>query len=117
MNRDNLIRMRLADLKSPAMNLRAVLRQAPDPRGKQGQDYRPWSIPGLILVSLLCGRRGLRAAFFLRRGLNKRQRSALGFMNGETPCHTTLTETVRAIDGRALAARVGGRVSIILYCE
>ena len=78
------------------MNLRAVLQQIPDPRGKQGQDYRLWSILSLIVVSLLCGRRGLRAAFFLGRNLNKRQRSALGFVNGNTPCHATLTETLRA---------------------
>jgi hypothetical protein len=38
----------------------------------------------------------LRAAFFLGRNLNKRQRSALGFVNGNTPCHATLTETLRA---------------------
>ncbi len=82
------------------MNLRAVLEQVPDPRGKQGQDYRLWSILSLIAVSLLCGRRGLRAAFLLGRSSNKLQRSALGFVNGNTPCHATLT---RAIDGRALA--------------
>jgi hypothetical protein len=39
--------------------------------------------------------------------LNKRQRLALGFMNGKTPCHATLTETLRAIDGRALADALG----------
>jgi len=89
------------------MNLRAVLEKVPDPRGKQGQDYRLWSILSLIVVSLLCGRRGLRAAFFLGRSLNKRQRSALGFANGDTPCHATLTETLRAIDGRALADVLG----------
>ena len=89
------------------MNLRAVLQQVPDPRGKQGQDYRLWSILSLIAVSLLCGRRGLRAAFFLGRSLNKRQRSALGFVTGKTPCHATLTETLRAIDGCALADALG----------
>ena len=92
---------------SPAMNLRAVLEQVPDPRGKQGQDYRLWSILSLIAVSLLCGRRGLRAAFLLGRSSNKLQRSALGFVNGNTPCHATLTETLRAIDGRALADALG----------
>jgi hypothetical protein len=45
------------------MNLRAVLEQVLDPRGKQGQDYRLWSILSLIAVSLLCGRRGLRANY------------------------------------------------------
>jgi hypothetical protein len=89
------------------MNLRAFLQQVPDPRGKQGQDYRLWSILSLIVVSLLCGWRGLRAAFCLGRSLNQRQRRALGFINGTTPCHATLTETLRAIDGRALAEVLG----------
>ena len=66
------------------MNLRAVLQQVPDPRGKQGQDYRLWSILSLIAVSLLCGRRGLQAVFFLGRSLNKRQRLALGVHIRET---------------------------------
>ena len=44
------------------MNLKSVLREVPDPRGRQGRDYRLWSILGLILVSMLCGRRGIRAA-------------------------------------------------------
>src|ERR1700704_5011019 len=89
------------------MKLRTVLRNVPDPRGKQGQDYVLWSILGLIVVSLLCGRRGMLAAFHLGRGLTKRQRLALGFTKGATPCHATLTETLRAIDGRALAEALG----------
>ena len=85
------------------MNLKTVLRAVPDPRGMQGRDYRLWSILGLIVVSMLCGRRGLRAAFFLGRGLNTRQRRSLGFSDGKTPCHATLTETLRVIDASALA--------------
>lgn len=89
------------------MKLRTMLQNVPDPRGKQGQDYFLWSILGLIVVSLLCGRRGMLAAFHLGRCLNKRQRVALGFTKGVTPCHATLTETLRAIDGRALAQALG----------
>ena len=84
-----------------------MLQNVPDPRGKQGQDYFLWSILGLIVMSLLCGRRGMLAAFHLGRSLNKRQRLALGFTKGVTPCHATLTETLRAIDGRALAQALG----------
>ncbi len=61
----------------------------------------------LIAVSLRCGRRGLRAGFFLGRSLNKRRRPARGFKHGKTPCHATLAETLRAIDGRALADVLG----------
>ena len=90
------------------MKLREVLHQVPDPRGKQGQDYALWSILSLAIVGLLCGRQGLKAAFLLGRGLSKRQRHALGFLNGTTPCHATLTETIRVIDARALAGILGG---------
>ena len=47
------------------MELKKVLERIPDPRGRQGRDYRLWSILGLILVSMLCGRRGMKAAFLL----------------------------------------------------
>jgi hypothetical protein len=40
------------------LQLKTILQQVPDPRGKQGQDYKLWSILGLIILSLLCGRRG-----------------------------------------------------------
>jgi Recombinase len=35
------------------LQLKTILRQVPDPRGKQGQDYMLWSILSLIVVSLL----------------------------------------------------------------
>jgi predicted transposase YbfD/YdcC len=87
--------------------LKVILQKVPDPRGKQGQDYMLWSILSLVIVGLLCGRRGLKAAFLLGRAMTARQRNALGFMNGTTPCRTTLTETMRAIDARALADILG----------
>jgi hypothetical protein len=90
------------------MQLKTILRQIPDPRGKQGQDYTLWSILNLIVVSLLCGRRGMKAAFLLGRSLTRRQKAKLGFIRGTTPCHATLTETLRVIDAQALADVLGG---------
>lgn len=40
------------------------LQQALD-RGKQEQDFKVWSIPGLIILSLLRGGRGMKAALLL----------------------------------------------------
>lgn len=94
------------------MQLKTILRQVPDPRGKQGQDYKLSSILGLIAVSLLCGRRGMKAAFLLGRSMSRRQKAHLGFVRGTTPCHATLTETLRIIDARALADVLGA-----LYLE
>lgn len=89
------------------MNLRSILQRIPDPRGKQGRDYRLWSILGLIVVSMLCGRRGMKAAFLLGRSLSHRQRAELGFPRDRTPCHATLTETLRILDPHALADVLG----------
>ncbi len=84
------------------MQLKRYLAAVPDPRGKQGRDYPLWSILGLIIVGFLCGRQGLQAVHRLGRKLNAGQRSALGFVRGRTPCHATLTETVRILDPKAL---------------
>jgi predicted transposase YbfD/YdcC len=89
------------------LQLKSILQQVPDPRGKQGQDYKLWSILSLIILSLLCGRRGMMAAFVLGRSLSRRQKAALGFVRGKSPCHATLTETMRAIDAWALADILG----------
>ena len=92
------------------MELKKVLEQIPDPRGRQGRDYRLWSILGLILVSMLCGRRGMKAAFLLGRSLTRVQKRQLGFMRGYTPCHVTLTETLRILDAQAVADILGAVV-------
>ena len=93
-----------------AMELKKVLERIPDPRGRQGRDYRLWSILGLILVSMLCGRRGMKAAFLLGRSLTRMQKRQLGFMRGHTPCHATLTETLRILDAQAVADILGAVV-------
>ena len=93
--------------EAAALQLKTILRQVPDPRGKQGQEFLLWSILSLIGVSLLCGRRGMKAAFLLGRSLSRRQRAELGFIRGTTPCHATLTETLRVIDAQALADVLG----------
>jgi hypothetical protein len=90
-----------------ALQLKAILQRVPDPRGKQGQDYKLWSILGLIILSPLCGRRGMKAAFVLGRSLTRRQKARLGFVRGKSPCHATLTETLRVIDAQALADVLG----------
>ena len=88
------------------MGLRDLLEKVPDPRGRQGRDYALWSILGLIVVSLLNGRKGMKAAFELGRSLTRKERAKLGFF-GATPCHATLTETLRVIDPVALAHVLG----------
>jgi hypothetical protein len=63
--------------------------------------------PGLIAVSLLSGRRVMKAAVLPGRSPARRQKAHLGFVRGTTPRHATLTETLRVIDARALADVLG----------
>ncbi|WP_419906230.1 ISAs1 family transposase [Hoeflea sp.] len=86
------------------MSVRLILRQIPDLRGKQGRQHPLEAILGLILLSMLSGRKGLMAAFRLGRSLSSRQLKRLGFRPGcGSPCHATLTETLRVLDADAMA--------------
>lgn len=86
------------------VSVRSVLRKIPDPRGKKGQLHRLEAILGLILLSMLSGRRGMKAAFHLGRGLSRKQLDRLGFRRDrKSPCHATLTETLRVLDPNAMA--------------
>ena len=86
------------------ISVRSVLRQVPDPRGKQGLQHPLEALLGLILLSMLSGRKGMRAAFRLGRSLSRRQLNLLGFRrNVSSPCHATFTETLRILDPDALA--------------
>ena len=78
------------------VSVQSVLRQVPDPRGKQGLKHLLHALPGLMLLSMLSGRKGMMAAGQQGRGLTARQLRRLGFRPGHaSPCHATLTETLR----------------------
>lgn len=86
------------------VSVRAVLREVPDSRGKKGRLHRLEAILGLILLSMLTGRKGMMAAFRLGRSLSRAQLNRLGFRRDrQSPCHATLTETLRGIDPDAMA--------------
>ena len=90
------------------VSIRALLRQIPDPRGKKGRQHPLEALIGLMLLSILSGRKGMMAAFRLGRSLTPRQLQRLGFRRGRaSPCHATLTETLRILDPDALAAVFG----------
>lgn len=90
------------------VSIRALLRQIPDPRGKKGRQHPLEALIGLMLLSILSGRKGMMAAFRLGRSLTPRQLQRLGFRQGRaSPCHATLTETLRILDPDALAAVFG----------
>ncbi len=85
------------------VSVRSVLRQIPDPRGKKGRLHRLEAIIGLMLLSMLSGRRGMLAAHRLGRSLPRRELNRLGFRRDRAaPCHATLTETLRILDPDAM---------------
>ena len=93
------------------VSVRSVLRQIPDPRGKKGRQHPLEALIGLMLLSMLSGRKGMMAAFRLGRTLTPRQLTRLGFRRGRaSPCHATLTMRAQgdeqlhqiAIDGKTL---------------
>ncbi len=85
-------------------SVRSVLFEIPDPRGKQGLQHPLEALLGLMLLSILSGRKGMRAAFRLGRRLRRSQLTRLGFRRyRKSPCHATLTETLRIIDPDAMA--------------
>jgi hypothetical protein len=91
--------MEVADM----ISVRSVLRQIPDPRGKKGRQHRLEAIVGLMLLSMLSGRRGMLAAHRLGRSLPRRELNRLGFRRDRaSPCHATLTETLRILDPDAM---------------
>lgn len=45
------------------ISVKSVLHQVPDPRGKQGLQHQLEALLGLILLSMLSGRKGMRATF------------------------------------------------------
>jgi len=85
------------------VSVRSVLRQIPDPRGKKGRQHQLEAIVGLMLLSMLSGRRGMLAAHRLGRSLPRRELNRLGFRRDRaSPCHATLTETLRILDPDAM---------------
>jgi len=87
------------------VSVRTLLRKVPDPRGRKGRQHPLEALLGLILLSMLSGRQGMAAAFRLGRSLTRRQLARLGFRpERRSPCHATLTETLRMLDPDAMAA-------------
>ena len=99
------------------ISVRSVLREVPDSRGKKGQLHRLEAILGLILLSMLSGRKGMKAAFHLGRSLSGKQLDRLGVRRDrKSPCHATLTETLRGLDPDEMA-RVFSRFTLETPCN
>ena len=60
------------------VSVRSVLRAVREPRGKKGRLHQLEAILGLILLSMLSARTGMKAAFHLGPGLSRKQLDRLG---------------------------------------
>lgn len=99
------------------ISVRSVLREVPDSRGKKGQLHRLEAILGLMLLSMLSGRKGMKAAFHLGRSLSRKQLDCLGVRRDRKfPCHATLTQTLRVLDPDEMA-RVFSRFTLEPPCH
>ena len=93
-------------MKSRLENITALFSSIPDPRKSRGSSYKLPSLLALLLLGVLCGRRGCMAIFRLGRSLSHDARRTLGF-GYRVPCHSTLTELVRDLDADVLAEMFG----------
>ena len=85
------------------VTLEKILRQIPDPGGRQGRLRSLHALLGLMILSLLSGRKGMKAAFRMGRNLSQQQLESLGFCPGSvSPCHATLTQLLRNLDTDAM---------------
>ncbi len=99
-----MTRTEICTVSFEMQTVRSILRQVPDPRGKKGRQHPLEALLGLMLLSVLCGRKGMMAAFRLGRSLSSKQLQRLGFRRGRpAPCHATLTELLRILDANAMA--------------
>ena len=87
------------------VTVHSILRQVPDTlKGKQGLEHPLSALLSLILLSIMNGRKGMKATFHLERSLSKKQLPALGFRPGcKSPCHAALTQLIRIPDPDAMA--------------
>ena len=86
------------------VTIEKIPRQISDPRRAKGRQHPLSALVGLIILSLLSGRRGMKAAFYLGRSLSRQQLRELGLRPGAaSPCHATLTQLLRILDPDAMA--------------
>ena len=84
------------------LSLMEVLATIPDPRDPRGQRHPLAAVLGLAAVALLAGMKSLEAIAQFGRDHGPALAHALGFRRGKTPCKSTLSVLLRAVDAGAL---------------
>ena len=81
-----------------SLTLLEVLAQLPDPRDPRGRRHPLTAILSLVVLAMLCGCKSYEAIAQFGRDHGFALAHALGFRRGKTPCKSTFSVLLRALD-------------------
>lgn len=85
-----------------SLSLADHLARVPDPRQALGKRHPLAAVLNLVAVAVLSGMRSLQAIAQFGRALGPQTARELGFTHATTPCKSTLSVVLRALDAAAL---------------
>ena len=85
-----------------SLSLADHLARVPDPRHQGGKRHSLAAVLNLVAVGVLCGMRSLAGIAQFGRSLSRAAAGELGFTHAKTPCKSTLSVVLRAVDGPSL---------------
>lgn len=85
-----------------SLSLAEHLARVPDPRQDSGKRHSLAALLNLVSVGVMCGMRSLTAIAHFGRALSPAVAKALGFTHAKTPCKSTLSVVLRAVDAAQL---------------
>ncbi len=85
-----------------SLSLADHLARVPDPRQDSGKRHSLAALLNLVAVAVLSGMRSLQAIAQFGRALSPARAKELGFTHAKTPCKSTLSVVLRAVDAQRL---------------
>jgi hypothetical protein len=85
-----------------SLSLADHLARVPDPRQDSGKRHSLAALLNLVAVAVLSGMRSLQAIAQFGRALSPARAKELGFTHAPTPCKSTLSVVLRAVDAAQL---------------
>lgn len=85
-----------------ALSLAEHLARIADPRQDSGKRHSLAAVLNLVAVAVLCGLRSLQGIAQFGRSLSPTLAKELGFTHAKTPCKSTLSVVLRAVDAAGL---------------
>jgi len=91
-----------------SLSLADHLARVPDPRQPSGKRHSLAAVLNLVAVAVLSGLRSLQAMAQFGRALHAARAHELGFTHAKTPCKSTLSVVLRAVDADRLEKELQG---------